>query len=447
MTANRPLSRWWLVLGVWAIALAGLFSLVLVVARSPGLSEIQTFKSLFHQSLVVHVDLSVLVWFLAVACLWWSLLAEPHRNQHLPLERAALTSFGLGMALMTLSPLEPGAEPLMSNYIPVLRGGIFFLSLSLVFIGTGLMLIRVLTARQWNVGFDWPLQYTLLAGALIGLMAGAAFWWSAGQIPSEIEGEQYYELLFWGGGHVLQLLHTQVLLVCWVMLCRALVPDFLPHKYVYKVIASVGLATALITPAGYALYEVSSGEHRAFFTQGMIVAGGIAPTMLSLYALPVLWHCRSARTGGGRAYWSALACSVVLFLYGGMLGTLIREQNVVIPAHYHGSIVGITLGFMGAAYLLLPRLGYRRVSAWRMAYWQPIVYAFGQWMHISGLAWSGGYGVLRKTPGGLSNVSWDVKAAMGFMGLGGLIAIVGGLMFVIVMWKAMRPGKSAQVAR
>jgi hypothetical protein len=33
----------------------------------------------------------------------------------------------------------------------------------------------------------------------------------------------------------------------------------------------------------------------------------------------------------------------------------------------------------------------------------------------------------------------NVKVAMGIMGLGGVIAIVGGLMFVIVMWKAMRP--------
>jgi cytochrome c oxidase subunit 1 len=37
---------------------------------------------------------------------------------------------------------------------------------------------------------------------------------------------------------------------------------------------------------------------------------------------------------------------------------MIRGVNVVIPAHYHGSIVGITLAFMGLAYVLLPRLGF-----------------------------------------------------------------------------------------
>lgn len=137
------------------------------------------------------------------------------------------------------------------------------------------------------------------------------------------------------------------------------------------------------------------------------------------------------------ALWSSLFMSILLFIYGGLLGAIIQGQNVVIPAHYHGSIVGVTLTFMGIAYLLLPQFGYRNVSAWKMAYWQPIVYGGGQLLHISGLAWSGGYGVLRKTPGGLDALSTGVKAAMGMMGLGGLIAIIGGFMFVIVVGKAV----------
>jgi heme/copper-type cytochrome/quinol oxidase subunit 1 len=131
--------------------------------------------------------------------------------------------------------------------------------------------------------------------------------------------------------------------------------------------------------------------------------------------------------------------SLVLFIYGGILGALITGQNVVIPAHYHGSIVGVTLAFMGLAYLMLPQLGYKEVANWKLAYWQPIVYGVGQIMHISGLAYSGGYGVLRKTPAGeMADISFSVKAALGFMGLGGLIAIIGGLMFVVVVYMSCR---------
>jgi hypothetical protein len=70
--------------------------------------------------------------------------------------------------------------------------------------------------------------------------------------------------------------------------------------------------------------------------------------------------------------------------------------------------------------------------------WQPVIYGAGQLMHIGGLVWSGGYGVQRKVAGadqvltGLQQV-----AGMGLMGLGGLIAIVGGVLFLLVVARAV----------
>ncbi|WP_231882681.1 hypothetical protein, partial [Oleiphilus sp. HI0061] len=63
----------------------------------------------------------------------------------------------------------------------------------------------------------------------------------------------------------------------------------------------------------------------------------------------------------------------------------------------------------------------------------------GQLMHILGLAWSGGYGVQRKTAGaaqGLDRLPEII--GMGMMGLGGLISTIGGLLFLIVIIKAWR---------
>ena len=56
-------------------------------------------------------------------------------------------------------------------------------------------------------------------------------------------------------------------------------------------------------------------------------------------------------------------------------------------------------------------------------------------MHISGLAYSGGYEVLRKTPGAVTD---GARAAMGIMGMGGLLAIIGGILFVLVVWRSLR---------
>lgn len=440
----RPLSRYWLFLGVVALAIAGLFSLVLVVARTPAISELPLFKNLFHQALVVHVDLSVLVWFLAIACMMWSLLASPSKPSFPWLEEAALICYALGMLALTLSPLDTAGAPLMSNYIPVIMSPVFFMALSLLFCGTALMLARLFTAREW-MSWERPLQLAIDSSGLIAAVALMSFIWSYRQMPPAIDGQQYYEMLFWGGGHVLQFLHVQILMVCWILLMRALKSDFTVHPFLYKAMLIVGPGAALLVPFVYLTTTVDSADHRDFFTTAMIIANGVAPLLLCLTLVPALWLARGLRKSAQRALWSSLFMSVLLFLYGGALGWLISGQNVVIPAHYHGSIVGVTLAFMGAAYLFLPYFGYEDVSRWRLAYWQPIVYGGGQLLHITGLAWSGGYGVLRKTPGVSPELALDIKIALGFMGLGGLVAIIGGFMFVIVVWKSVR-AKTAKAA-
>ena len=93
---------------------------------------------------------------------------------------------------------------------------------------------------------------------------------------------------------------------------------------------------------------------------------------------------------------------------------------------------------MGLVFKLLPALGYRAPQG-RLANAQPWLYAAGQLMHITGLVWSGGYGVQRKVAGAEQVLRTPAEiAGMGLMGLGGAIAIVGGLLFVVVVLRAMR---------
>jgi heme/copper-type cytochrome/quinol oxidase subunit 1 len=114
---------------------------------------------------------------------------------------------------------------------------------------------------------------------------------------------------------------------------------------------------------------------------------------------------------------------------------MIRGVNVTIPAHYHGSIVGITLGFMGLVYYFMPRVGFK-VPTGFVARVQPYVYGIGQAMHITGLAIMGGYGALRKDAASSQNIDTVLGKALFFSG--GSFAIIGGLMFVVVVFMAMR---------
>ena len=64
-------------------------------------------------------------------------------------------------------------------------------------------------------------------------------------------------------------------------------------------------------------------------------------------------------------------------------------------------------------------------------------------MHITGLVWSGGYGVQRKVAGAEQVLRTGGEiAGMGLMGLGGLVAIAGGLLFVVLMVGAARQGRA-----
>ena len=93
---------------------------------------------------------------------------------------------------------------------------------------------------------------------------------------------------------------------------------------------------------------------------------------------------------------------------------------------------------MGLAYHLLPRMGFARPHA-RLAALQPALYGAGQLAHVIGLVWSGGYGMQRKVAGAEQVLRTPGEiAGMGLMGLGGAVAIVGGLLFVVVVLRAMR---------
>jgi heme/copper-type cytochrome/quinol oxidase subunit 1 len=181
-------------------------------------------------------------------------------------------------------------------------------------------------------------------------------------------------------------------------------------------------------------------EHIKLFTWLMRWGGSLATLPLALGIITALLRYGGVTERESLAR-SALQCSLFLFGIGGAIGFLISGSDVTIPAHYHGSIVGVTLALMGVCYLLLPQLGYP-LNSMKMAIWQPIIYSSGQLMHVGGLVWSGGYGVQRKVAGAAQGLdSIERVLGMGLMGLGGLVSSIGGLLFLIIVLRALLRGK------
>jgi heme/copper-type cytochrome/quinol oxidase subunit 1 len=283
------------------------------------------------------------------------------------------------------------------------------------------------------------LRFGIFTALLTALIAIIALIWSYLGIPSDkIGGQYYYELLFWGSGHIIQFTHTQLMLVAWLWLATISGTVLYLNPRVAIFLFALGAAPTLLTPFIYLSYEMTSPNHIISFTWLMQYGGGLAALPFGLIIVLGILKSKPAPTSV-RAEKAALIFSILLFGVGGVIGFLITGSNVTVPAHYHGSIVGVTLAFMAITYHLMPRLGFREVSG-KWARWQPTIYGIGQLMHVLGLAWAGGYGVKRKTAGAAQGLeSLQQQLGMGLMGLGGMIAIIGGIIFLVVVFLAMRP--------
>jgi hypothetical protein len=434
---RRALASAWLWLAIAALLASGVFSILLVAARAPFMQALLPTVDFFRVALVVHVDLSVLVWFAAFAGVLWSIAGT---ERWLPMAWAAFGLAVVGTFAMSAAPfVNPGA-PVMANYVPVIESGVFLWGLVVFGLGFGLASLRALVVPQ-KVGAwlapDGALRFGLNTAAVAAAMALFALVWSWLAISPALDARTYYELLFWGPGHVVQFCWSLLMMVAWLWLAALSGARVPLSPRIVVLLFAIGLAAVFATPLIYLAWDVASVEHQKLFTWQMRFGGGLAIVPIVIAVIIGLVRAEPVATAY-RPCRAALIASLVLFSAGGLIGFLIKGSDVRIPAHYHGSIVGITLALMGLTYALLPRLGYTRPLP-RLATWQPVLYGAGQFLHIAGLVWSGGYGVQRKVAGAEQVLRTPSEVAgMALMGIGGLIAVIGGLAFALVVLRTLR---------
>jgi hypothetical protein len=426
------LARGWLALGVGALALSGILAVLLVLSRTPGLARLFPVGDFFHAALVAHVDLSVLVWFFAFAGVLWSLNSAPRL---LAAGWVALALVGLGSLMIAAAPFA-GGTPIMANYVPVIDSLLFRDGLVVLAAGIVLLVVRGMTAPA-RVGLRLDragaLRFGFTSANVITAFALLALLWSYVAVPAALPPKTYYELLFWGAGHVQQFAWTLLMLAAWLLLAEASGLRVPLSPRVAVLLFGIGLAATFATTLIYLAWNVASVEHHRLQTWLMRFGGGLA---IAPVAAAIGWSLLRQRVECDpalRPLRAALVTSMLLFGAGGLIGFAIHGNDVRVPAHYHGAIVGVTLAMMGATYWLLPKLGFGEAPP-RLATWQAYLYGGGQFVHIAGLVWSGGYGVQRKVAdGAVASRSLEQVLGMGLMGVGGLLAVVGGALFVLAV--------------
>ncbi|MCP5068185.1 MAG: hypothetical protein GY946_16610, partial [bacterium] len=361
-------ARYWLGLAVGVLILAGLFSLVVVLGRMPPFDRWVTDPLFFKRGLVVHVNLALVAWFYSFVAALLFLL--PGRSapgwiaQHSPHISA------VGVATLLLAAGLPSSQPILSNYVPMIDHWLF--GVGQVLFGAGVIasflggrLLPTQTPRQEFFPLPDAARVGLRATALALLLAAVTFaisWW---RTNPDLAPEVYYELLVWGGGHVLQLTCSVAMVTVWIILLHSALGRSPVSRNGAAFLFFAMMTPWLISPL-LAMSGTSSSAYRSGFTD--LMRWSIFP-VVSIFLCFCLWEFVRQRREGNLGL-SSLAdpriagflVSAALTVLGFGLGAAISGSNTMVPAHYHASIGGVTAAFMTVSYLMLGAFGLTPVA-------------------------------------------------------------------------------------
>lgn len=450
--ARREL-RGWCGLAILSLAVAGVFALLLALSRTPGVQNwVPWPAAFFGKGLVVHVVFAFIVWFLAVLGAFLNLAAwrvSGGRPRLVGAGRIGLFLAGIACVLLFVPALLDRGEPTLNNYVPTIIDPLYYAGLGVLALGLMLPVARLLVAPVAGLGLPPDdLSVAALGAAVVFCLALVCFGLAYGELAGQAPSYALNEELFWGGGHLLQFISTILLVGAWSALARLTLPgEVLPGRVVKGAVIFL-IVCALPAPLFYFIYPPFAAEQTLAFsgllwtlgppTLAVAVAGGV-----SLYR-----RGRPAALPWRNPVFLSLVLSVGVFGLGGVLGMFIDGADTRTPAHYHAVIAGVTLAFMGLFLGLFLPLLKRAPPPGRRLNFLVIAFASGQTLACIGLFVAGGHGAPRKVAGAAQGLV-DVGAIVGMSlnGLGALVAVAGGLVFIWVAGRALlgQPPSADQV--
>src|SRR6202044_3081448 len=397
---QRELIGWaWLAVG--ALAVAGVFALLLALSRIPGMEKTPFWPiDFFYKGLVIHVVFSLVIWLQGVFAFLVSVATLKLAGDDV---RAALLGrIGQGAVLVAFpclfSPaLLEGTQPELTNYIPIILHPAYDFGLLALALGVLAPVVRLLINLPGRVSSAPPLAVAMALGGFVYVLALICFGVATALLAHAGELDSREEL-FWGGGHVLQFVYAALMVTNWSILARMSLGEKAVDNRVF--LASVGLIAliAVAAPAFYAVFAPFSDNQREAFR--FLQFGIAAPTLIFAVSL-VSRALRSPRPWPWRdPAFFALAMSLALFALGGAMGFLIDGSDTRTPAHYHAVITAVSVSSAGMLLTYgLKELG-KAPAPRRMTRLLIGLYGGGQFVASIAMFVAGGYGALRKTPPG-----------------------------------------------
>lgn len=371
--------------------------------------------------------------------------------------------------------LSGRATVMFTAYPPLEASSWFYLSMLVFAVGALIAVLQFFVtlsaARYRGEVQTLPLfSYALLAAAILalfvlatGVLAYLPLWLkSVGIIDSVDPGA--YRLVFWGFGHGAQQINLAAMIGTWYALA-SLTAGAKPINeglsrfafVLYILFIQMGSMHHILVDPGLGTWV--RGINASYFIYGAVLA-----SMIHAFTIPASIELAQRKKGYTRglfewikrAPWgepgfSALVMSFLLFgfmggisgvIMGGIQLNMIAHNTLIVPAHFHMTVVaGTTLAFMGLTYYIVPLIFRRELFLSSWAKFQPWVYGIGMTIFGWGMGFAGHFGVPRRDfsidianlpLGSTVFESTEIDISLALLGIGALIAAVGGAMYVVV---------------
>jgi cytochrome c oxidase subunit 1 len=431
---------------------------------------------LFYRFLTLH-GLNMLIFFIIFFEMAILYFAGPILlNCRLPAPRLGWLAFGLmvlGMLVVNTMVLQGRADVLFTSYPPLQAHPLYYLGIILFAVGalivTALFFATLVVARRERTyeGSIPLVSFGALTAAIIAvitLLHGAAiyiptFLWSLGYMTID---PQVYRMVWWGLGHSSQQINVAAHVSIWYLLAALTVGGVVVNEKISRMafvlyVLFISMASAhhlLVDPGMGPAWKVWNTSYAMYLAvlasmvHGFTVPAGIEMGQrLSGYTRGIFEWLKKAPWGDPG--FSGMALSVVIFGFiGGITGVTIGTEqiNIIVhntlrvPGHFHSTVVGGTaLAFMAVTYYVLPLIFRKRVAFWGLAKIQPYIFGLGIVILSMSMIFQGIFGVPRRHwDVSFSNAPFQVEyhpAVQLFqatMGLGGLLAIAGGLAYIVI---------------
>jgi cytochrome c oxidase subunit I len=365
------------------------------------------------------------------------------------------------------------ADVLLSSYVPLRAHPLYYLGIILFAVGALVTVILffaalVVAKRERTYRGSVPLvTYGALTAAIIAVITlghGAAiyvptFLWSIGWMKVDPE---VYRMVWWALGHSSQQINVSAMVSIWYLLAALTVGGVVLNEKISRTafvlyVLFISMASAhhlLVDPGFSSAWKVMNTSYFMYMAvlasmiHGFTVPAGIElGQRLRGYTKGMFdWLTRAPWGDPG---FSSMIFSIVVFGFvGGITGVtfgteqinIIAHNTLRIPGHFHSTVVsGTAMAFMGATYYLIPLIFRKQIAFWKLAKIQPYLFAIGMLIFSMAMTFAGSFGVPRRHwDTTFSQAPFDVQFSptadlmLGIMAVGGLLAALGGGIYILV---------------